>query len=723
APLNAGLVRKLTGRLPRTADEVVVSTALLARTGTAVGEPLHLLEPERTLTIVGSAVLPDATKDHAILALPGAVSGQSGFSSYLIGLPAGVQSRDLVPAMNRAGWLITPRSTIAHPPFDTGMRSEQLGVALVVAGLALLEIILLAGAAFAVGARRQRRELGLVAATGGVPAQVRGVVLSSGVVLGLTAAIAAVVGGVAVAAALAPVFESRLSSHLFDTFEVRVPEVLGIALLALVTAVLAAVLPARAAARQPVVDALSGRRGVVRSPVRLTLAGIVAIVAGAAIAAKGAMSPVRFNQILAGAVMAELGFVVCSPALVGAAGRLAGVLPLPLRLAVRDCARHRNRSGPAVAAVMAALAGAVAMSVYLASDTERQREAYEPQARPGQVLVYMQPDRPFSPAEVDSVARELPASAVIPLLTVGPTCDNQGCKGTQAYVSVERPRDAALGCAEPECSQQIHAFSPVQVGDLQTVQAQAGRLPESAAKAIAAGAAAVLDPRLVVAGQVTIDVTAVDFSNSGEPAAEAPVRKYTLPAVVVGARERGDNVIVSAATATRLGLQTTTHAVLIDTHRAPTTDEQDRAEAVLLQRRLSGSVYVERGFHSDRGIALIALVSAAVLIALGASVIATGLSAADGRPDLATLAAVGASPSVRRFLAMSQAATIAFLGSVLGVLAGLVPSVAIINARTEFPVVIPWALLAVLVVAVPALIALFAGVFTRSRLPLDRRLA
>lgn len=49
-----------------------------------------------------------------------------------------------------------------------------------VIGFGILEIVLLAGTAFAVGARRQTRELGLVMAAGGTPRDVRRIVLMQG---------------------------------------------------------------------------------------------------------------------------------------------------------------------------------------------------------------------------------------------------------------------------------------------------------------------------------------------------------------------------------------------------------------------------------------------------------------------------------------------------------------------------------------------------------------
>ena len=67
------------------------------------------------------------------------------------------------------------------------MQSGDIGpyaaMALVI-GFGILEIVLLAGTAFAVGARRQTRELGLVMAAGGTPRDVRRIVLLQGLFAG-----------------------------------------------------------------------------------------------------------------------------------------------------------------------------------------------------------------------------------------------------------------------------------------------------------------------------------------------------------------------------------------------------------------------------------------------------------------------------------------------------------------------------------------------------------
>ena len=136
-----------------------------------------------------------------------------------------------------------------------------------------------------------------------------------------------------------------------------------------------------------------------------------------------------------------------------------------------------------------------------------------------------------------------------------------------------------------------------------------------------------------------------------------------------------------------------------------------------------GELTVERGYVSDYGLGLLALVGGAALITLGAAGIATGLAQADARADHATLAAVGATPGLRRTLAASQALAVAGLGTLLGLFAGFVPGLAFIAAIDSLDVAVPWVTLLEVLVGIPLLAAACAWLLTRSRLPLERRVA
>src|SRR5699024_10194532 len=143
------------------------------------------------------------------------------------------------------------------------MSTEIVATGALVVGMALLEVVLLAGPAFAVGARRQRRDLALVAAVGGRRADLRNVVLANALVLGITSGIVAVLVGRAASAIGIPLLAGHVGS-VPGHFDPRPLELAGLVLVSLVTAVLAALFPACNAMRTDVVAALAGRRDAAR---------------------------------------------------------------------------------------------------------------------------------------------------------------------------------------------------------------------------------------------------------------------------------------------------------------------------------------------------------------------------------------------------------------------------------------------------------------------------
>jgi putative ABC transport system permease protein len=139
----------------------------------------------------------------------------------------------------------------------------------------------------------------------------------------------------------------------------------------------------------------------------------------------------------------------------------------------------------------------------------------------------------------------------------------------------------------------------------------------------------------------------------------------------------------------------------------------------------------ETGYHDPSQWVLYAMIGAAAIIALGAASIATALANADGRDDLVTLGAVGASPRTRRVMSMSRAGVIAGLGCAVGVVAGFVPAYAWARgdrvalagnggAQVSLRFVVPWSPILLALFGIPAVAALLAGAVTRSRLPSER---
>jgi putative ABC transport system permease protein len=59
----------------------------------------------------------------------------------------------------------------------------------------------------------------------------------------------------------------------------------------------------------------------------------------------------------------------------------------------------------------------------------------------------------------------------------------------------------------------------------------------------------------------------------------------------------------------------------------------------------------------------------------------------------------------------------------LGIAAGFVPALALIGAVESLDLVVPWSRLAAVLVGIPLLAGALAWLLTRSRVPLERRVA
>jgi putative ABC transport system permease protein len=762
-PLARGIYRQLSGRAPAAANEVGLTPAAARRLGAGVGDTVRPVEGDRTFRVTGIVEEPDDLDASTIVLPTGALppdelSTERRDRKYLVATPGPV-TWEQVKQLNTHGVVALSRHVLAHPPSPDqvalnvvdesgGGGDGAIGLGLA-AGAAMLEIVLLAGPAFAVGARRQRRELALVAAAGGTPAHVRRMVLANGVVLGSVAAVVGVVVGVGVAAAVRPLIEdlSGIRSGAFRVF----PAALAIvAVLAVATGVLAALVPAWIASRQDVVAALAGRRGITRSRRRWVLLGAVLGVAGAAVAGAGAWN-ISWPAILLGLVIVELGLVLCTPALVGLVGRLGRWLPPAPRIALRDTSRNRTAAAPAISAVMAVVVASLAISVILNATDAREDAEYRSASPPGQVSVArFEPiaksargSGPAFPPEVTEALRStMPVEELheVSLPRCADRCFVEARMPPARACPYER-REDELTAAQQRAARRDqrcdgagtsyrwfggfttpHATFVIDDTAAGAVLGLSDADAEPVAAALRGGAVVVDDPRYLDNGRVTLALLKI---GPDDPKGSETV---TAPGVALPERARAPVALMTEETARSLGLTVTPTFLVATTSRMPTVEEADRAQAALGQT-LIVAVERERG-SSSAGLLVIAIVAG--VIALVAAAVATGLAATDGRADLGTLAAVGASPRVRRALSLSQSGVIAGLGSLIGVIAGVGAALAVLFALNQryaevwpappaYPLTVPWMNVAIALLVVPLIAMLGAGLLTRSRLPIERR--
>lgn len=334
--LAAGMLRVVDGRAPSAPGEVALSPQVAA-------------QPGADLVLTGRVVAPEATRSPLALLAPG-TSWLGPPRRWLVDVPDEGAARALAARLRGAGAAVLARHEIAA---GDGFESVVL---FVVGGFAFFEAALVVAAAFAVGVRRRRREVGLLGATGATPADVTLAIVASAAVLALAGCALGLAVGVAGSRALHP-FLDGWNGRLNGPLELSLPHLAGAAALGLGSAVVAAALPALGVARLPVRVALGGRRPVAGSGHGWLRAGVLSLALGLlllTLAASGSDAAAGVG-VLGGSVLAVLGLGACSPWLLGALARAAGPLPLAWRLAVRDAGRFRARNGPVVTAVLAAL--------------------------------------------------------------------------------------------------------------------------------------------------------------------------------------------------------------------------------------------------------------------------------------------------------------------------------------------------------------------------------
>ncbi|HEY0120075.1 MAG TPA: FtsX-like permease family protein, partial [Cellulomonas sp.] len=724
------------GALPSAPGEVAVAHDLASELDVHVGDAISVTwNQSAPVDLRVSAVLaPWPTFDEvyavsgALFPAVGSATGALAVTGWFVVGKAPVTWQD-VTTVNALGSSVRSRAVMLDPSGvmttvssgnDLGVTSGMVVIGAAVVAMALIEAVLLIGPAFAVGARRSQRQLALLAATGAERSLLRRVVLLGGLVVGLGASVVGAALGVVVAAVVRTVVVARGS---FALPALRVPWWAAAVLVVLGTAVatVAAAVPARRASRVDVVAALAGRRADARPHRATPVVGIVVAAAGVVAALAGATTR-QATLIVGGVIGLELGLVFASGALVSLVGMLAPRLGIAGRIAARDAVRQRGRTAPALAAVIAALAGLTAGVVFLESQMAQERTSYSPLGAVGTVALGMPPvihsgDPVPSLEDLSAAAGVLRADLPVSDVAFVRFAEPAGLRSGAGSTPTTSSEPAAPGVAA--------AASPVPP----SVNLQIVRSPSQECPPFSDTAPIVADSRCVLGGGGAVvwwpngtyshwlvdDGTVVrmlGLSASG-PAADAlaagkvvvnsvhdlqedgTVHLQVLdatgavtadarfPAVVADLENISEfGAALPPSAADRLGLRAAVEGLVATTTRRATTAEVAAADADM-DGRFTWGVYDERGPRQDAGPVIWALVAVAIALGLAATGVAVALAAAESRPDLATLGAVGAAPRMRRRIAAAQAGVLAVTGAVLGVVAGILLARVLVTAEVH----------------------------------------
>ncbi|WP_148570821.1 FtsX-like permease family protein [Nocardioides caldifontis] len=716
SPMVEGELELQAGRLPVEPEEVAVTRPVgeelgLVRDGRPVDDARLELGDGSTVSVVGVVDLGERYTAQAttLVVAEGSVLLEGGppTVSHLVDLPEEVtraELRQLVRDAAAAGIALRPRDAVVHPErwglWSSGqdVDVEPLVTGALVVLVGTLEVVLLVGAAFAVAARRQVRDLGLLSANGGAASDVRRVLLAQGLVLGVGSSVVGVLGGVAAFRALAPwwepVFGVALWRHEIDWLALPVILVLGS-----LTSVVAALLPALNISRLTPVAALSGRFPVRAGEARAHRGAFALAGAGLVTLAVGGWATARTfgpggREISAAPFVAAVGLVLlvagtawATPYLVRRAAALGRALPLSGRYAFRDAARHRFRSAAAVVALTVTVAGAVLAGFAFAA-TARSADGYLP-PRALELAFDWGAERMGDPTErLERTVHEVvgPAEVLTSRALVG-------------------HRGRSVGLAGPGLG--------VHTADEATIRSLAGGGADEDALV-----AAFRDGSVVrFGGRAESRATLVVRTPEGRRRVELPSETGPVAPEARGLLDAVGRVFVSGEVVAGLGAKVGYVTTVARTERPVTQDDLDRLAVHGIEAWSDDPARAQAAQLQYAGLGVAALLC---LLVVG---VAVGLAAAESRDEVATLSAVGAGPWRRRGFGAVHGLFLGGVGVALGVVVGLPAGVAFSQLDGVPGIDVPWLASAGTVAAVLVSAPLVGWLVTPTRLRLTRRTA
>lgn len=372
----------LSGHFPAGPNEVALTPSVLSTLHLSIGGTWR--EDGQSRRVVGTVENPQNLLDEFALVAPGQIASPSQVTVLFDALgrsPSSIGRNVETPSSAAQANAINP---------DT--------ISLALATLAMMLIGLVAVAGFTVLAQRRLRSIGMLGALGATDRNIRLVVRANGVIVGCVGAVMGFVLGLVAWLAYRPSLEAS-AHHSVGIFQLPWLVIGASMLLAVLASYVAARRPARSMAAQPIVSALSGRpvpqmkshRTAVPGVAFLVIAFLLLGYAGAS-GGNGGGVP----ELLFGFILLTVALVLLAPFVLGTLPRIARRAPISVRLALRDLARYRARSGSALGAISLAVLIAVMVCVASAARFGNVLDYAGPNVTSSQLIVYT-PNGPYGP--------------------------------------------------------------------------------------------------------------------------------------------------------------------------------------------------------------------------------------------------------------------------------------------------------------------------------------
>jgi putative ABC transport system permease protein len=640
----------VSGHYPQGPGQVAMTSQLASLYGLHTGSTWHQGGTSRRLT--GIVENPANLLDEFALVAPGQLTAPAQVT-ILLG-PSVIPDQNQGPGVHyRAGDQQQtlpglPRAAAVSYPTQSSPGVPPATVVLVVAVIGLIFIGLVAVAGFTVMAQRRLRALGMLSAVGAAQRNVRLVMVANGAIIGLAAVIAGAVIGLGAWFGYVPHLR-QATGHVVDPMNLPWWAIgIGMAL-AVVTSVLAARRPARAIARVPVVQALSGRPATPRAAHRSAIPGAAFMAAGVVLLAfsggwaGNSGSDMLF--LLGGLVGVIIGIFMLAPLCVAVLAAGAGPrVPVAVRIALRDLVRYRTRSGAALAAVSFAVFIAMLTCIVASVRFAKVLDWTGANLTSSQLVVYTHdqapnggPNADLTPAQlnalhsqVSTLAAELHAQSVLPLETAGVMLEQEGTQNNNfsGTVYVATPQLLAA-----------YGIKPGQID------------PGSYILTMRPGMAGL--PRMVLLYG--------DLGPQGNPSVVDNPPMQTVASLPGGTS--APNTVITMYAVSKLHLRTNVRGWLVQAPHPLTAAQINTARKVAVANGVS--IETKSGELSLNQISDGATVIG-LLIALGVLVMTVGLIRSETARDLRTLAAAGAGGTTRRTITAATAGALGLLGAVLG---------------------------------------------------------
>ncbi len=667
-PFSGPMLALVSGRYPASAEEVAVTSGVASAFHLKVGGTWRVGGIGRR--VVGIVENPQSLLDEFALVAPGQVKGPSQVT-VLFDAP-GVR----LGTIKAETQVETPASVAQSNPLNP----ETISLAALVLGMLLIALVSVGG--FTVLAQRRLRAIGMLESTGATDKHVRLVVSANGTVVGLVGAVAGFVLGLVVWLAYRPTLEQS-AHHVIGVLALPWVVVAAAMVLAVVATFFAASRPARAITRVPVVAALSGRPAPPRQVHRSAIPGIVCLV-GAFLLLGYSGSTNSGNgsggapELVLGIVLLIPGLILLAPFFLSLCARLARRAPIATRLALRDLARYRARSGSALAAISLGVLAAVIVMLAASARYGNVLDYAGPNLASNELAIHGNLPPPAGTTVVGPngkhTVQQGPSSATVATLLqqLAKHADAIG-KGLGAQLIALETPDAGLNATQGGRSWdgQIYVATPQL---LQAFGIRASQINPNAD---------VLSSRPGLSGVSGMTFTYGSnndngFSNPGSgppPSSRCSAATDCLANPIiqeVGALPTGTsapNTVITEHAMKEFHIQATTTDWLVQGTQAFSASQIASAQLAASTTQLS----VESKNDQPTSFAVIGWATLfGIAIALGVLGMSVGLIRSETASDLRTLAATGASSYTRRALSAVTAGALGFLGALLGTVGGYV---------------------------------------------------